>query len=199
MIKLIILDFHGVIVTGDYRVVAGQMAREFEMDPKLIYEVLYKYHCQAAVHKLDEDLIFPLGLKELGIDKDPAVVREQHVVNTSIPNPEVVSYTRELRAKGICVIGLSKNVSKVMAENLERSGVVDEFDAVINTYDLNLPKASQKTMYMMMDRFGILKPSEVIIVDDQESNLVEPRKMGMHTIYFENFQQMKNEVDVFVV
>ena len=65
---------------------------------------------------------------------------------------------------------------------------------MINTWELGLPKASRKTINVITKRFKV-KPSEIIYIDDQESNLVEARKMGIKTIFYQNFKQFKKEFD----
>jgi len=49
-------------------------------------------------------------------------------------------------------------------------------------------------MDLVLDKFNVL-PTEVVISDDQEVNLIAPKEMGMKTILYKNFKQFKKEIE----
>lgn len=187
-ITLVIFDFNGVITTGSYWNISRCLATKYKRPAEEIYNALYKYHNLAALKKLPESEIFKRGLRDLGFFDNPRIIESEHAQITSILNKSILKYTSRLRKQGYCVIGLSKNVPKMFTRNLKISGAAQYFDALINTYDLNLPKASKKTIQYLMHEFKIKKASEIILVDDQEINLVEAKHMGVHTVFYQNFK-----------
>lgn len=195
MTKLVILDLHGVILDGDYWIISRELAKRYRMKPDVVYQKLYReYHNAAAVRKIDPNHIFPFAFRDLGILENPQKAQDQHVRYTSRPKKCVLALVKRLRKQGYTVIGLSKSVPWLFDGNLKKSGVKKQFDAMINTYDLGLPKASKKTMRVIMKRFGATHPSDILYVDDQENNLVEPKKMGVNTILYKNFYQTQQKI-----
>lgn len=47
-------------------------------------------------------------------------------------------------------------------------------------------------MKYLAKRFNV-KPNEVIYIDDQEDNLSDAKKLGIHTILYKDFKQFKKE------
>lgn len=190
-IKLIVFDFNGVMTTGSYWNIARELARTEHDDAQTIYDVFYKYHNLGALKKIPETEMFPSALRDLGYSLDVKKVERRHLVLTSVANKSVMKYAASLRKRGFTVIGLSKNVPFIFNANLKFSGAAKYFDEIINTYDLNLPKASQKTIKLLMKRFGLHNASEMILIDDQENNLVEAARMGAHIFLYKNFKAMR--------
>jgi len=190
-IKLVILDFHGVISTGSYWDIAREISRRNHLKVAEVYNVIYSYHNQAAVGEIPERQVFSRTVKQLGIPDNPRELADRHIILTSIPNQSVLKYAVSLRRRGIGVIGLSKNIPFVHRENVRRSRALKYVDAVINTYDLGLPKASKETITTVLKQFGIKDPKSVILVDDQADNLATAGKMGIQTHLYKNFKEMR--------
>lgn len=195
MIKLIALDFNGVIVLGTYKDICRELGERYHIDPDRVYKEIYKYHDQAALNQIPEDDIFRLGLRDLGIHEDPKMVESHHYQLVAIRNEPVIAYAQELRRDGYTVIGLSKNVPKAFRETLDLSHVEKEFDAFVNTYDLGLPKGSPETVQWLMNHFHVSAPDEIIFVDDQEKNLIEAEQMGVHTHFYTAYEPMKAYIE----
>ena len=85
---------------------------------------------------------------------------------------------------------LSKNTPGQFKETIKQFKIRNTFKNLINTYDLKLPKASVKTIRFVLKKFKV-RPEEVIMIDDQAFNLVEPKKLGVKTILYKNFGKMK--------
>lgn len=68
------------------------------------------------------------------------------------------------------------------------------FDFIINTWEIGLPKASEQTIRYIMKKFKV-NADEIIYIDDQEENLLAAKKMGVRTIFYKNFAQFKREID----
>jgi FMN phosphatase YigB (HAD superfamily) len=58
---------------------------------------------------------------------------------------------------------------------------------------LNLPKASKKTINEICRRFKV-RPQEILYIDDQQTNLNQPKRMGVETIYYQSFNQLKRDL-----
>ena len=191
--KLIILDLHGVILNGDYWVTARYLHKNYGVDIKEAYDALYTEHCLAAMKKISGLQVFPRAIKNLGIKADPQKIWNYHLRMTSRRNESIIAYAQVLRRRGYTVIGLSKSFPILFDGNLKGSKIIKrkEFDDMINTYDLNLPKASEKTIREVMKKFGIKNSKDIIYIDDQESNLKDPRKMGVQVYLYDNFKNMR--------
>lgn len=198
MIKLIALDFNGVIVAGSYKDISAYLAKKYNLEFDHVYKVIYGYHEQAALGTISEDEIFVRGLSDLHIAEDPKQVEQLHYELVAVRNEPEIAYAQELRKKGYTVIALSKNVPRAFAETIKMAHVENEFDAFINTYDLGLPKASKKTIEWLIQKFGIQNPEEMIFIDDQENNLPEAAKMGVHTHFYQNFDDTKKFIEFLI-
>jgi len=192
-IKLVILDLHGVILNGDYWITARKLSRDYGVGVQEAYDALYEQHCLASLKKIPGDQVFPRAIKNLGLIADSDKVWKYHLKVTSRRNESIIAYIQVLRRKGYMVIGLSKSFPLLFQGNMKGSHVMErhEFDDMVNSYDLNLPKASKQTIHVLMKKFNIIDPHDIIYVDDQDSNLKNPREMGVRTYLYDNFKNMR--------
>jgi putative hydrolase of the HAD superfamily len=81
-------------------------------------------------------------------------------------DPEVLALVRDVRAAGRPV-GLASNATDLLRGDLERLGLVDEFDAVISSYELKVHKPAPEFFEQACAILGV-DPPWVLFVDDDD-------------------------------
>ncbi len=195
-IKLIIIDFYGVMTKGSYKETCKWLEKKYKKRYgytfDYLYEVVYhKWFSQAAVEKISERESFAGAVRELGLDESWRELRAKHLSFQKL-NKSVFNFCLKLQREGFIILLLSKNTHYQFNYALRKMKIRKYFKNIINTLDLGYSKASPQTIKLVMKRYRV-KPREVIIVDDQDFNLVEPKKLGVHTVLYKNFRQMKDE------
>lgn len=193
MIKVILFDFTGVVVTGGHKKLSQILAKKYNLPAEKIYEVMYtKYFNLFAENKISEPEAYLPAIKQFGFKETWQELAEMYLQTHEI-NPPMVEYIKELRKKYQCVL-LTKNIKRYLACEKEKFGLEALFSDIINTQDLNLPKASKETLDYVFERFQV-KPEEVLYVDDQESNLTVAKILGVSTVFYQTFEQVKKEFE----
>ncbi|MEW6407663.1 MAG: HAD family hydrolase [Patescibacteria group bacterium] len=193
MIQLIIFDFYGVIIKGSYKDTSRWLAKKYKKPFDKVYKILYhKYFNQAAEGKINERQFFIRTLKELGFEEKWQTVQAKHI-SYLILDKQALKFAKNLQDQGIKVVFLSKNTPAQVEIILKKYKIRRHIKHFINTYDLGLPKADKRTIRHILKRFKV-KPGEAVMIDDQDFNLVEPKKLGVKTILYKNFGQMRKEL-----
>jgi len=196
-IKLIIVDYYGVLTLGSYKDTCLWLAKKYKMDFDYLYSVIYhKYFSQAALGKITEKQSFELPIKELGLKESWRDLRKKHI-SFQKNNTPVFNYILKLQKAGFIILLLSTNTPAQFSEALKKIGTKKYFKNIINTFNLKSTKASTKTIKYFLKKFKI-RPSEAIMIDDQDFNLVGANKLGVNTIYYKNFKQFKKELDSYL-
>lgn len=193
-IKLIIFDCYGAVLSRGYPDTVKLLSKKYGISEKKLFEILYtKYFNQAAVKKITQHEAWQKAINELGLPLTPKKLQTLHIGLLKL-NKKVLSLAIDLR-KDYKTLLLSKNTrSQFNATRKKFPNVWKSFDAVINTWELGLPKASEKTIREICRRFKV-KPAEILIIDDQKRNLIAAKKMGAKTIFYQNFGQFKKELN----
>lgn len=193
-IKLVIFDCYGVTLFGDYPMLCKQLAKRFKRDWKKLHDVFYyKYFNMAAERKITQKQAWILSVKETKLPVSWKVPRDMHKNNWKLNKP-VAEFARKL-GKETTTLMLSKNTRSQFAETEKKCRHKQYFKHVVNTWEIGLPKASKKTYNYITKRFKV-KPQEIIYIDDQKNNLVEAKKMGIHTILYKSFTQFKKDFNI---
>lgn len=181
-IKLVIFDCYGVVLYGGYPPTMKALAERFGGDWKDYLKVFYtKYFNMAAEREITQKEAWVNAINEMGLDIDWKEVRDMHYGFMS-RNEKIFSLVDKLKKK--CdVLLLSKNTPEQFNDTDKILNFAKHFDCVINTWDLQLPKASVETHEHIMKKYGI-KADEIIYIDDQEDNLVPAKELGEHTIFY---------------
>jgi len=197
MIKLVIFDLYGLILSSGYPDTSRYLAKHYGGQPEKYQAVLYKkYFNLAATRKITQKQAWVLAVKELNLPISWQTVRAIHYKLMTL-DKRLITLNQRLETKGYTVLVLSKNTRSQLADNCQRFKIKKIFKHVINTWELNLPKASQKTLQVVLNRFKV-QPQEVIYADDQEANLIDAKKMGIKTIFVKNYSQFKRELDKYL-
>lgn len=193
-IKLIIFDAYGVCISKGYPDTAKFLGKKFRMDQKKIFKVLYtKWFNRAAVRTITQEQSWMSAIAELKLPITTREIKNIHY-GLMVPNFPVLRLAKLLNRKYEILL-LSKSTRTQFHDFHKRRPEVKKVfgENMINTWEYKLPKASKATVKFISERFGV-KPDEMVYIDDQESNLEEPRKLGVKTIFYENFAQFKKEL-----
>ncbi len=194
-IKLIIFDAYGVVLSGGYPNTCKYLAKKFKRDWQEIYKILYtKYFNQAAEKKITQGAAWEKAAKEVDIPLSAKELKKIHYGFMGVNRP-VISLAKRM-SNNYEILLLSKNTRSQFKDINNLFPIIKTVFGKnrINTWEYDLPKAGKETMDLVLDKFNVL-PTEVVISDDQEVNLIAPKEMGMKTILYKNFKQFKKEIE----
>lgn len=192
-IKLIIIDFYGMMSLGSYENTSHWIAKKYRLPFDKVYDVVYHKHFEAAAlgniseRRFYQNIVDDLDLKE-NWHQIKMAHQSFHVLNKSVFN-----YCRLLQENDYTILLLSKNLPNQFREELKKMKIRKHFKNIINTYDLGFKKSSVKTIRYILKKFKV-KPSETVFCDDQKFNLLEAKKLGVHTIYYQNFKKFRKDL-----
>lgn len=197
MIKLIIFDAYGPILSRGYPDTIDVLAKKVKIPKKKLFDVIYKkYFNMAAERKITQKEAWQKPVEELNLSMTWQELWQLHLGLFTINQP-VFKIAKKVR-KDYKTLMLSKNTRSQFAACKKKFPYVwQSFDKVINTWELGLPKASKKTILEVSRRFKV-KPFEMLFIDDQKANLIEARKMGVKTIFYQNFNQFKRDLKKYI-
>ncbi len=105
----------------------------------------------------------------------------------------LVGYIQQLRLK--FKTALLSNVWGEMREVVERNyGFLDAFDQTIFSYEVKLVKPDPRIYLLMIERLGVLA-GEAVFIDDFEKNILGAQSVGIHSILFQNSQQVRADLE----
>jgi len=192
MIKLVIIDLYGVISTGSYKNTCRWLVQKYGLDFDYCYDVVYyRYFTDAAMGRITEKECSNRTVKELGIEETGQQFLAKHLSFQKL-NKSVFNLALWLKDNGYQILLLSKNTPGQF-ENLVNKYNLSKHFNIMNTYDLRLEKKDIKVIRHVLKKFKV-KPPEVVMVDDQDFNLVNPKKIGVHTILYKNFKKFKHDL-----
>jgi putative hydrolase of the HAD superfamily len=109
-------------------------------------------------------------------------------------NEKIIKVVTELRNKGIKVYLASDN-EKYRAEYiLNDLGVKNYFDGHFFSYEVGYRKPEAEYYPTVLEKLSPIKPEEVMLWDDKESNLVQARNLGINTKLFTATEKFLEEM-----
>jgi FMN phosphatase YigB (HAD superfamily) len=182
-IKLILLDCYGIVMSRGYPDTVAALHARFGMDEKRAFRVMYtKYFNMAAVRRVTQKEAWERSVRDLRV---PMTTKELERLHLGLmrTNKNVLAVVRKLR-KHYPVILLTKNTRSQLAWVSRRFPELRHTFGkdILNTWEYKLPKASTATIRFIAKRFGI-RPEEMLYLEDQRSNLREPRALGVRGVF----------------
>ena len=186
MIKAVIFDCFGVLVTSSY-------------EP---FKVKYFGADQQKIDKFieieDRSSRGEITLDEAEIEfAKLAGISTQRCALELAQNPrnsQLLEYIRE-KIKPKYKVGLLSNVAKDRLADLFLPEDIELFDDIVLSFQVGLAKPDPKIFLLASERIGV-DPEECLFVDDLSKYLEGAQKVGMQTILFKNTEQFIMSVPV---
>jgi HAD superfamily hydrolase (TIGR01509 family) len=184
MVRVIIFDCFGVLTTDHWKeFVATLPLEQIEPARALMYEhdagSLNRAELIQQVQKLTGQT--PQGIERL-LGQEEA------------KNVELLEYIRHLKTS--YKVGLLSNIgSNWIRESFLSKKEQALFDEMIFSYEIRLAKPDPKIFELAAERLGE-DLADCVLVDDSEGHIGAAARLGMKTIVYQNFQQMKRELEL---
>jgi epoxide hydrolase-like predicted phosphatase len=181
MVKAVIFDFFGVICSDEY----WQTIKE-DSDISDKFEQLSS---DVNLGKISwNDFIWEVA-EETG--RDAAAVKKMYEEQSM--NPQLLTYINDLRNN--YKLALLTNASKGQLGPLVSSVGLDKlFDEIFISSELGMTKPDHRIFEHALEKMNV-KPSETVFVDDLEKHVSAAKDLGINSILYEDFQQMKQELE----
>ena len=125
-------------------------------------------------------------------DEIRRVLADMHGIVTG--RSYAVPWVCSLKEQGLQVYVLSNFSEKIWKECLDALEFYEFTDGGIISYKDHLIKPDPAIYQLLLDRYG-LNPEECVFVDDLKDNVEAARKIGIHGIVFESYEQAKKALD----
>lgn len=183
MIKAIIFDCFGVLTTDKWKEFVASL-------PKSQVEAASSLNRAYDAGHLTHDE-FLQSIKAL-TGKQPAAV-EDLLDNETTKNSQLLDYIEQLKPH--YKIGMLSNVATGwVTDSFLTASEQKLFDAMVFSYDVGASKPDHRMYEAIIERLGVA-PEECLFIDDSEGHCVAARDSGMQTIWYQNFGQMKTELE----
>jgi putative hydrolase of the HAD superfamily len=192
MIKALILDFGGVIVTMPPDAPSARaVAAELGLPVERLMDDLFGHEDwrQALVGVISEEEFTRRVHVRFGLPYSPdhpstisRIFRDERL------SIELLALADSLR--GSLRIAMLSNASTALEEQLLRGkfNILDRFDLVINSARVGVCKPDPAIYQLTLERLGVA-PEEAIFVDDLAVNVEAAAALGIHAIRFQNEAQ----------
>lgn len=90
-------------------------------------------------------------------------------------------------------LAILSNSDKINSEVYEKRGWWSPFDVLVLSHKEGILKPEKRIYEITLDRL-MLPANECVFIDDQIEALVPAEKMGMKTIHYKSFEQMRREL-----
>ncbi len=108
------------------------------------------------------------------------------------PNTELLRFIRD-ELRGTVKIGLLSNASQDVLPGIFNEQDQALFDAIVMSLHTGRTKPDTSMFTLICEKLGI-KPSECIMVDDQERHLAVAADLGMKTVLYDSAEQVGRTV-----
>lgn len=185
MIKAVIFDFFGVLVTEGFK----QFLDNYFLDNKE-----KRQQAIALVNEVDSGKIsmdeFRTQLAKLaGIT--PEQVNEELGGNKL--NKALLSFIRN-KLRGEYEISILSNSSMDFPRQILDPDDIDLFNDIILSYRYKVVKPDPEIYEIAAKRLGV-KPEDCVFIDDSIGHIRGAEDVGMKGIYYEDFPQMKKDLE----
>ena len=191
MIKVIVFDMNGVVVTNFSQEVWEKHAKKLKLSVDELKKIFKEYVAWDNVTKKATAERFWLhrknDWKNIELKDLKSLLKDLHA--SEKVNPEMIELIKNLRGK--YKIGVLSNVSGVLPDLLKNKYQIPELvDYSLSSADFGIAKPDSKVFSKMLTKLK-LKPEELIFIDDKLHNVEAAKQIGIKAMHFVEMKQLK--------
>lgn len=185
MVKAIIFDVFGVLITDGLSLIVGELRKtDSEKAERIVKLVL-----AASKGLIDAEASRKTVAAELGL----TVEEYRHLIKSSeIKNQPLLTYIKELRRNYKTAI-LSNVISGGLEVRFSKEELADCFDVVISSGDVGYIKPEKEIYVMCAQKLGV-DVGECVFVDDRSKHCEGAQAIGMQAIQYRDLEQLKDDL-----
>ena len=184
-IKAIFFDYDGTLTYDKTGIesICKYISEYADIDKDLFEKEYRKYVGDLIIGKTTHDKIWDELCSGLNIHIPIAFLF--HSFNQTPIDKDMHDLVLKLKAKGFKTGLITGNFSDRMDYIKHKFDLNKYFDMYAISGELGYGKNTEKIFSWALEKLNV-KPEESIFIDNQDKNLLIPRKMGMHVIYFDD-------------
>lgn len=184
MIKAIIFDFFGVLVTEGFKRFCDEYFPD-RPDKRQQAVDLVTAHDRGMISQAE----YVAGLAELAATDEDMVLAH---MSGNRPNDMLLGYIRsELKPR--YKLGVLSNSGDDYLSQILAPEDVAMFDDVVLSYRHGVVKPQDESFKLAAERLGV-KSDECLFIDDSESHCDGAKQVGMQAIIYRDFDQLKHDL-----
>jgi epoxide hydrolase-like predicted phosphatase len=185
MIKAIIFDFFGVLVTEGFKRFCDEY---FPGDPAKRRQAVGLVTAHDGGYISQDEYV--AGIAELA-NTDKATVLAHMAGNQ--PNDSLLNYICTV-LKSKYKLGVLSNSGDDYLSQILPPKDVEMFDDIVLSFRHGVVKPESRSFELAAERLGV-KPAECLFIDDSQSHCVAAEQIGMQAILYKNFAQFKKDLE----
>jgi HAD superfamily hydrolase (TIGR01509 family) len=184
VIKAIIFDCFGVVITDGFEDAYRRMGGDPEQDKEFI---------RAAMRKSDTGQVptsIPLIAEHLGIADE---VWHDAVNDGRVINHELLEYVKELR--GTYKIAMLSNIGSAGVRRFFPENFLEQhFDEIVESGVIGFAKPEARAYEVTADRLGV-RLDECVFTDDRQEYIDGAVAVGMRAFLYEGVEKLKKDLE----
>jgi epoxide hydrolase-like predicted phosphatase len=186
MTKAIIFDCFGVLTIDHWKEFVATLSLE---DSEIARGLIYEYDSG----RIDTKELIAATTQLASKNSYEIEDIEKFLYDKEAKNGKLLSYIKQLKES--YKVGLLSNVgTNWIRETFLSEEEQGMFDEIVLSYEVGLAKPDPAIFELVAEKLG-LSPADCLLVDDSTGHCTAAARLGIKTIVYENFQQMKQELE----
>jgi len=187
MVRAIIFDCFGVIITDALKLVIDELDAENAVLSQQIMDIIHANNRGLLDNSESNRQIADL----LGIGIEEWRGRIEH---GEVKDDHVLAYARELRKRGYKTALLSNIGRESLSRRFSDKELHADFDVVVASGDVGVMKPDPEIYKHTVELLGV-EPVECVMVDDRETHCAGARAVGMQSVCYDNLREAKQSIE----
>ena len=183
MVKAIIFDLGGVLVSDVFTILDKTLAKEAGVNPRDIYSIRRTHWTEYELGRITGVEFMSRILDALDLSSDPSEMLAR-TLSLIEADEEMIGLVAKLKSSGKFKLGVISNNSKEWSQySKDVLGLGKYFDSWVVSCDLGIKK-NQKEIYLAAAKSLGLALEECLFIDNKVSNVEGARSAGMQALHF---------------
>jgi epoxide hydrolase-like predicted phosphatase len=185
----IIFDCFGVLYPAGSDIYFERHIEEFRGDKSILDDI----NTKIDLGIIGKEQFFQAIDQQIGV---PSADIQEEFDEIKKVNQDVLELIKTLKKK--YKVALLSNAGEGELDVLERDGITDLFEVTTVSYLLKIVKPDPKIYEKCAEDLGVL-PHECLFIDDGPKNVSGAQDAGMNAILYQNFEQLKDDLEKLLI
>jgi HAD superfamily hydrolase (TIGR01549 family) len=191
MVRAIIFDCFGVIITDALKLVIDELDTENSVLSQQIMDIIHANNRGLLDNRASNEQI--AGLLGIGVDE-----WRSRIEHGEAKDDHVLAYARELKGREYKTALLSNIGRESLSRRFTKEELQADFDVVVASGDVGVMKPDP-AIYIHTAKLLGVEPDECVMIDDREAHCIGARAVGMQAVCYDNLRDARQTLEQLLV
>lgn len=191
-IRCVLFDIGGVLVDWHMSWITTEISKRFEINEDILANAFFRHLPALDSGRINEKAFWQSiagDVNSAPLHASTESLWDTYFRKNAKPNRNVIDLAKSMR-KSSYTLGIISNIEQITHGIVDDWSILDDFEHKFMSYQIGFSKPDPRIYEHVIERLAF-EPSQMLFIDDKETNVNAAKEFGINAIHFTSFPELR--------